>query len=275
MKKILAIFLSVLLVCAAMPFAFVSAADEPTIVVSDVEGKAGDTVSVTISLKNNPGIISARLKVGYDANALELIEAADGDFAAAGYSYSEQGVNPYVVNWCLGNLKVNDTSELLATLTFKIKDDAAAGEYPLSLIIADPDDFYNVDWDTVEFGLDAGSITVVEDAPVPEEPVYTEPTIVVSNGEGEAGDTVNVTVSLKNNPGIISARLKLGYNADALELIEAVNGDFAAAGYSYSTDMATNPFVINWCLATLKANDTSELLTSLTFKVKDGAAAGE
>ena len=274
MKKILAICLSVLLICAAMPFAFATAAGEPTIVVSDVEGKAGDTVSVTVSLKNNPGIISARLKVGYDANALELIEATNGDFAAAGYSFSEQGVNPYVVNWCLATLKANDTSELLATLTFKIKDDAAAGEYPLSLVIADPDDFYNVDWDTVEFGLDDGSITVVEDTPVvPEEPVYTDPTIVVSNVEGEAGDTVNVAVSLKNNPGIISARLKIGYDANALELIEATNGDFAAAGYSFS-EQGVNPYVVNWCLATLKANDTSELLATLTFKIKDDAAAG-
>ena len=275
MKKLLAICLSVLLICAAMPFAFATAAGEPTIVVSDVEGQAGDTVSVTVSMKNNPGIVSARLKVGYDANALELVEAVNGDFAAAGYSYSDEGNNPFVINWCLATLKDDDTSELLTTLTFKIKDGAAAGEYPLTLTIVDPDDFYNVDWDTVTFGLDDGSITVVDDAPiVPDEPTYTDPTIVVSNAEGEAGSNVNVTVSIKNNPGIVSARLKLGYNADALELVEAVNGDFAAAGYSYS-DEGNNPFVINWCLATLKDDDTSELLTTLTFKIKDGAAAGE
>ena len=38
MKKLLAICLSVLLICAAMPFAFATASEEPTIVVSDVEG---------------------------------------------------------------------------------------------------------------------------------------------------------------------------------------------------------------------------------------------
>ncbi|MBQ7088730.1 MAG: hypothetical protein IJN04_03715, partial [Clostridia bacterium] len=275
MKKILAIFLSVLLICAAMPFAFATAAEEPTIVVSDVEGKAGDTVSVTVSMKNNPGIISARLKVGYDANALELVEVANGDFAAAGYSYSEADVNPFVINWCLATLKVDDTSELLATLTFKIKDDATAGEYPLALTIVDPEDFYNVAWDTVEFALDDGSVTVTADEPiVPDEPVYTDPTIVVSNVNGAAGDTVNVTVSVKNNPGIISARLKVGYDANALELVEALNGDFATAGYSYS-EADVNPFVINWCLATLKVDDTSELLATLTFKIKDDAVGGE
>ena len=275
MKKILAIFLSVLLVCAAMPFAFATAAEEATIVVSDVEGKAGDTVSVTVSIKNNPGIISARLRLGYDADALELVEAVNGDFASAGYSYGEVENNPFAINWCLATLKVDDTSELLTTLTFKIKDGAAAGEYPLTLTILDPEDFYNVAWDTVEFALDNGSVTVVDDAPiVPDEPVFTEPTIVVSDAEGEAGDTINVTVSIKNNPGIISARLRLGYDANALELVEAVNGDFASAGYSYG-EVENNPFAINWCLATLKVDDTSELLTTLTFKIKDGAAAGE
>ena len=275
MKKILAIFLSVLLVCAAMPFAFATAAEEATIVVSDVEGKAGDTVSVTVSIKNNPGIVSARLRLGYDANALELVEAVNGDFAAAGYSYGEVENNPFAINWCLATLKVDDTSELLTTLTFRIKDGATAGEYPLTLTILDPEDFYNVAWDTVEFALDDGSVTVVDDAPiVPDEPVFTEPTIVVSNAEGEAGDTINVTVSIKNNPGIVSARLRLGYDANTLQLIEAVNGDFAAAGYSYG-EVENNPFAINWCLATLKEDDTSELLTTLTFQIKDGAAAGE
>ena len=183
--------------------------------------------------------------------------------------------NPFAINWCLATLKVDDTSELLTTLTFRIKDGATAGEYPLTLTILDPEDFYNVAWDTVEFALDDGSVTVVDDAPiVPDEPVFTEPTIVVSNAEGEAGDTINVTVSIKNNPGIVSARLRLGYDANALQLIEAVNGDFAAAGYSYG-EVENNPFAINWCLATLKEDDTSELLTTLTFQIKDGATAGE
>ena len=173
MKKILAICLSVLLICAAMPFAFATADAEPTIVVSDVEGKAGDTVSVTVSLKNNPGLLSAKVKVGYDANALELVEAIDGDFAAKGYSYSEMDVNPFVINWCLATLKVNDTSELLATLTFKIKDDAAAGTYPLTLTYSCEDDFYNLpDWDIVYFDAAEGSITVIGNEP--EEPECTE-----------------------------------------------------------------------------------------------------
>ena len=79
MKKILAIFLSVLLICAAMPFAFATAAEDATIVVSDVEGKAGETVQVTVSMKNNPGIVSTKVEVGYDGEqAVEM--AREGSF---------------------------------------------------------------------------------------------------------------------------------------------------------------------------------------------------
>ena len=141
MKKLLAICLSVLLLCSAMPFAFVTAAEEATIVVSDVEGKAGDIVSVKISLKNNPGIQSAKMGVGYDASALELVLDPEDDtlpsveygtFHMAGYSFGPVTNNPFVVNWCY-TLGKNYSDEDLITLKFKVKDDAASGTYPLTL----------------------------------------------------------------------------------------------------------------------------------------------
>ena len=156
MKKILAICLSVLLICAAMPFAFATAAADPTIVVSEVEGKAGETVSVTVSMKNNPGITSTKVKVGYDASALELLEYAQGDFSASGYSWGNIAKNPFVINWC-DMINPNNTAELLATLTFKIKDTAKGGEYALTLEYDNEGDIYNENWDTVIFGADEGA----------------------------------------------------------------------------------------------------------------------
>ena len=160
MKKILAIFLSVLLICAAMPFAFATAAEDPTIVVSDVEGKAGETVQVTVSMKNNPGIVSTKVEVGYDASVLEFVGAEDGDFNVKGYSYSDDSRNPFIINWCWANGD-NETTELLATLTFKIKDDAAAGTYPLTLTYDNEGDIYDVNFDTVIFDAAEGSVTVI------------------------------------------------------------------------------------------------------------------
>ena len=284
MKKLLAICLAVLLVCAAMPFAFATASEDPTIVVSDVEGKAGETVQVTVSLKNNPGIVSARLKVGYDASALELVAPETGktsefagEFPASGYSWGQLTGNPFVINFCDAIADADYTYELLATLSFKIKDDAAAGTYPLTLTYSCEDDFYNCfanGMETVEFEGQEGSVTVVADEPA------GVPTIELPTLEAEAGDQISVPVLLKNNPGIVSARLKVGYDASALELIAPETGktsefagEFPASGYSWG-QLTGNPFVINFCDAIADADYTYELLATLTFKVKDDAAAG-
>ena len=206
MKKLLAICLSVLLICAAMPFAFATASEEPTIVVSDVEGKAGDTVSVTVSLKNNPGVVSALIKVGYDASALELLDAAEGDFNISGYKFGPLTKNPFTINFCDATAEENYTEELFATLTFKIKDDAAAGEYPVTLTYSCEDDFYGagIDMPMVEFGADEGSVTVVAD-PEPEPDPEVEGNIIANGtfNEGIAGWSASGECVLEHDNGAL------------------------------------------------------------------------
>ena len=73
MKKLLAIFLSVLLLCTAIPFAAVFAAEEPTIELPQLEVAAGDTIEVPVLLKNNPGIVSAKIQILYDETVMELV----------------------------------------------------------------------------------------------------------------------------------------------------------------------------------------------------------
>ena len=172
MKKLLAICLSVLLLCASMPFAFATAADDPYIRIEagTAEGKAGETVSVEVYAKDNPGIISARVRIVFNSDVFELTACEKGDFTSKGYSFTDKvdGLypNPFVINWCDNSLDEDATSELLATLTFQIKDDAAAGVYPLEVVIIDSEDFYNVAYDYFTVDSTNGSITVIGDEPV-------------------------------------------------------------------------------------------------------------
>ena len=99
MKKLLAICLFVFVLCAAMSFS-VSAAEDATIVVSDVEAAAGETITVTVSMENNPGIVSAKVKVGYDASVLTLVKYEAGNFSASGYSWGNVEKNPFVIKHC-------------------------------------------------------------------------------------------------------------------------------------------------------------------------------
>ena len=111
---------------------------------------------------------------------------------------------------------------------------------------------------------------------VPEKPIEYVGTIEVSSAQAEVGGTVQVTVSVKNNPGIISARVKVYYDTAVLKLTAYTAGNFTASGYSWSKieDAATKGyFVINWADG-LNGNNTAELLATLTFEVQEGAAEG-
>lgn len=157
MKKVIALFCILLLLSQGICFV---AADTPTIVAADVTGAAGNTVEVTVRFENNPGLISAKVRVGYDATALEFVEADKGDFPAEWYSFGNPEKNPFVVNFCNGTAEGNYAAQLFATLRFKIREDAAAGTYPVTLTCDFEGDFYNYDWDAVHFAIDEGSVTV-------------------------------------------------------------------------------------------------------------------
>ena len=51
---------------------------EPQLLVSNVSGKAGDTVTVIFSVKNNPGVVGNILNFSYNGDALEFLGAESG-----------------------------------------------------------------------------------------------------------------------------------------------------------------------------------------------------
>ena len=83
MKKLLAILLSVLMLCTMIPFATVSAAAEEginiVVEVSEEYVNAGDEFEVTVYLEGNPGVVSACLEIEFDSNAMELYGEWDGE----------------------------------------------------------------------------------------------------------------------------------------------------------------------------------------------------
>lgn len=167
-KKLLrrgfAAILAVLLCLSLLPAAL--AAGDPTIEVASVEAKAGETVKVTISLKNNPGITLMKLLLDYDESKLELVPATVELPNQATY----ENVDDYIaacraaadpvfgddVAWNKDNcwyLPVTESGKVVglnwmytyssapygyvfdgvfATLTFKVKD-GATGEIPVSV----------------------------------------------------------------------------------------------------------------------------------------------
>ncbi len=171
MKKLLSLMLSLIMVISLLPTTMASAYYTPTIVVNSVLGYVGDEVTVEITLENNPGIVSMRLYVAYDADALELVttknkKGEDVADAIVGEVFKPLNClpvteNPYIVNW-VDTINGNYTDDgLFVGLRFKIKDTAAAGSYPIT-VTYDPDDVYNEDWDNVAFAVENGSVEVFD-----------------------------------------------------------------------------------------------------------------
>lgn len=135
----------------------------PQIVVGAKRTAAGKTVDVTISLKNNPGLVSATLRVAYDTNVLTLVRVTDAGTLGT-TSHKPEFSEPYTLAW------VNDTATSnytyngkIVTLTFEVAEDAALGKYPITVSYDyDNYDIYNADAEKIKFATVNGYVEVLD-----------------------------------------------------------------------------------------------------------------
>ncbi len=133
-----------------------------TITVDNATVRADQTFTVAVRLKNNPGIVSARLEISYDQDVLELVSYAEQDFTGMSYGPTEK--MPFVVNWCDAINANNTTDGVIALLTFKVKADAEIGQTTIS-VDYDADDIYNYDFENVAFNVQSGTIDITSHTP--------------------------------------------------------------------------------------------------------------
>ncbi len=227
MKKLLALCLTVLLVVAMVPVFAVSADATPAITVSNAEGFNGDTVTVKVTLVDNPGIISAKIKVAYDAEVLELTASAAGSaYAGSNTTFSKTlSANPYVMNWSDGLAEENYTDTDFATFTFKIKDGAAVGDSAVELICDFEGDFFNKDMDAVVFDIKNGVVTVkCKHTETEETKAAVAPTCT------EAGSTAEV--SCKACGEVVTASTPVAATGHTEKVVNAKDATCTEAGYT-------------------------------------------
>ncbi len=170
MKKVWSILLAVLMMVSALPLdAFsmaVGAYDAPTVWADQVGGYAGDTVTVTVQMANNPGLAGWLIDVAFDEDVLELTAQGRGDAFKGIGSMSFAKLTQQSPTNCLwydyisGNNYTNNG--ILFSLTFKIKESAPVGTYPIEVYCSDPDNMCNIDFDRVDFDFVNGSVEVYE-----------------------------------------------------------------------------------------------------------------
>ena len=108
-----------------------SAKTVPTFTASNAKGTAGEEVTVDIECSGVTAITCWLINVTYDQNVLEFVKS-DLNGAFSGTTDGDPNNMPYVISWVNGLSNVS-TNGKIAEITFKIKDSAAEGVYPVTL----------------------------------------------------------------------------------------------------------------------------------------------
>ena len=135
LKKILCITTILILLFSTVFCLPTYAEASPTITVSQLTAIPGDTVVVNVDIKDNPGIQAMTFTLSYDNTVVSFEKYTKGGLKD--YTIVNHENTGYVsfVNCESTNKKYNGT---IFSVTFKVKDDAAAGEYAFKICNISP-----------------------------------------------------------------------------------------------------------------------------------------
>lgn len=97
--------------------------------------------------------------------------------------------------------------------------------------------------------------------------------IEVGSASINAGETFDVPVMIKENPGIAALNLSLIYDTDKLELLGAEDGKILGTSTFLTTDSLTKiPYILSWDDLSTENNIGTGTAATLSFRAKDNAA---
>ena len=243
--------------------------------IGTVTGKAGETVTLPISLtKNDKGFASVQLKLN---TALPTVK----DSMAGTMKDSNMVCMPnytktdsFVLAWVNANTaSIEGLDDNLMTLQFTIPEDAKPGTvYPITF--ADKSDYAlegtNAAGENLVIeGID-GSITV-EDAVAPD----PDTQLTIGNVKGKPGETVTLPVALtKNDKGFASVQLKLNTSLPTVK--DSMAGTMKDSNMVCMPNYTkTDSFVLAWVNAnTASIEGLDDNLMTLQFTIPEDAKPG-
>ena len=211
MKKVLSFLLSIVIVFTVLSAGMcVQAADGAVISVENTAGTLGSTVSVKISIKNNPGILAMAFCISYDKDAFEYVDYSNGYLSNYTVTnHADKGIVSFV------SVENSDVAkdDVLLILNFKIKATAVYGDYPIVIKNNNPDkygeslhnSFANSKEQYISVNAENGVISVKD-------------SIV------QAGD-VNLDGNINNRDIALLMQYVNGYDVEVLAIVADVNKD--------------------------------------------------
>ena len=160
--KIFSLFCAILIFnqCFAVDIS-AAAEKDTTLMVTSATSEKGNTVSVSVNLKDNAGLWGLKFKVGYDHSILNLISAENGDV------FEDKDVilpdslaqEEFVYLASLSSIQNNMANGTVLTLKFTVSDKAEFKPYAITLNI---EQAINADGEDVHIKVPVGAVSVVK-----------------------------------------------------------------------------------------------------------------
>ncbi|MBR5566275.1 MAG: InlB B-repeat-containing protein [Roseburia sp.] len=236
----------------------------PVIYVAKVSAENGDkSIQVPVSIANNPGIMGMVLTVTYDESVMTL----KGGTAGSALSGLEMTAPGKLGSGCKfgwdGMQEVTGNGEMLI-LTFDIKDSAAAGIHDIQ-ISCGTGDIFDGDYNDLSFEMKKGTITIR--TKISSQSIYGA-TVTASAGQ----TSIQVPISITDNPGIIGMVLKISYDESVMTLKSGTAGAALSGLAMTAPGNLGSGCKFGWDGTDAVASDGEILI--LTFDINDTAAAG-
>lgn len=240
--------------------------------VGSASAAPGETRSVYVSGSNLESLAGVQGIVSYDNTALELTGAAMvGAFSALGTVNTETAGQVSFNGACLDGIS---GSQNILRLDFRVRPDAAAGEYLLDILI---ENTYNTGLVTVPLSGASGVFTVTEPQSATETLYFYSGSSVSTLHKGEQ---VSITARTYGSQGLAAGKLEFRYDAAlftcvAAEPLSALSGamkslDTSRAGYVSAAFVSEEEIPGGELLRlTLEAAADVDADTSVTFEASE------
>lgn len=165
----ISILLVILLLCCSVVSAFANTVVQnenspPQFFVSSENVLVGDTFSVEVGIKNNPGITALQLKLEYDESYLTLTNIDHCTLFSNSSTSSNKYSSPFKISWFSQQSLDETCNGTIAVLTFSVNKDATKGSTQIKLSY-DEDNVFNSDFENITFETVSGDITIVDFIP--------------------------------------------------------------------------------------------------------------
>jgi len=164
-NRLLSALLVLVMILTMLPATVLAASPEMTLRVSEVSAVAGSTVTVKLDLEDNPGLAALKVKMAFDEEILTLTDVSFNDDMGGQYQMPQTYASPVSLTWYNGTENFTDKTATFVTLTFKVSEEAYAGDVAELTVTYNPSDVYDITETDITLNVIDGSMTVLDCVP--------------------------------------------------------------------------------------------------------------